>query len=214
MIKISYINISSNRILYETLNTEHEERGEAPASPSTLDSIKFNITWSNDETRLILDKYEQYLSLVGPMKKFKNKKLMWMQISKDLKNHFGVERTPQQTENRYKTILKRKKTAMDENHRTGSVRHEVMYEKELRKIAAIDDNIEPQTLRGVRFVQHKQPYSYKKPETVEKKKENKLTCVLRETLLEINRIKEEGREKRHREKMDILKKMMEVMQKK
>nr|CAI5846084.1 unnamed protein product [Callosobruchus analis] len=95
-------------ILYESPNSEYEETSEAPASlNSSSGSSKYNITWSGDETRLLLDKYKQYLSLVGQMKKFKNKKLMWIQISKDSKNQFDIERTPQQTENRYKTILKR-----------------------------------------------------------------------------------------------------------
>ncbi|XP_026829980.1 uncharacterized protein LOC113563086 [Ooceraea biroi] len=34
-----------------------------------------NDEWSDETTRFILDKYADYLELVGPMKKFKNKKI-------------------------------------------------------------------------------------------------------------------------------------------
>jgi len=34
--------------------------------------------WCDESTRLLLDKYEQYLPLIGPMKQFKSKKAMWI----------------------------------------------------------------------------------------------------------------------------------------
>lgn len=40
--------------------------------------------WSTSETKLLLEKYEEYMDRVGPMKKFKNLKAMWAQIEKDL----------------------------------------------------------------------------------------------------------------------------------
>ncbi|GLV33441.1 hypothetical protein CBL_20180 [Carabus blaptoides fortunei] len=105
--------------------------------------------WKISETKVLLDKYENYLSQVGPMKKFKTKRIMWKKISADLKEIFNVEKTDLQCENRYKTILKRKKKAVDNNHRSGSSRETIEYEEEIRKISAIDDSLEPEVLRGV-----------------------------------------------------------------
>lgn len=34
--------------------------------------------WGEKETKLLLDKYKQYLPLVGPLKKFKKKRNMWV----------------------------------------------------------------------------------------------------------------------------------------
>lgn len=60
-----------------------EKETEESESPSfnenaELDaSTKSNVDeWSDESTRLLLDKYADYLELVGPMKRFKNKKLM------------------------------------------------------------------------------------------------------------------------------------------
>ncbi|EFN80753.1 hypothetical protein EAI_12993, partial [Harpegnathos saltator] len=64
--------------------------------------------WCDASTRLLLDKYEQYLPLIGPMKQFKCKKSMWIQISQDILTELNIERNAVQCENRYKTILKRK----------------------------------------------------------------------------------------------------------
>ncbi|EZA46671.1 hypothetical protein X777_03601, partial [Ooceraea biroi] len=52
-----------------------------------------NDEWSDETTRFILDKYADYLELVGPMKKFKNKKVMWMQIAKDMETVLGIQKT-------------------------------------------------------------------------------------------------------------------------
>lgn len=69
------------------------------------------------KARLLLDKYADYLELVGPMKQFKNKKLMWMEIAKDLETVSGIQKTHIQCENRYKTILRRKRIS-DKNNST------------------------------------------------------------------------------------------------
>ncbi|EFN75850.1 hypothetical protein EAI_17033, partial [Harpegnathos saltator] len=63
--------------------------------------------WSDGSTRFLLDKYSNYSELVGPMKKFKNKKIMWIQIAKDLED-LGIQKTYIQCEIRYKTVLRKK----------------------------------------------------------------------------------------------------------
>lgn len=65
--------------------------------------------WGEEMTRMLLDKYQEYMAEVGPMKTFKTKKKMWECISTAINQTFNVKKNPQQVENRFKTILKRKK---------------------------------------------------------------------------------------------------------
>ena len=53
--------------------------------------------------------------MIGPMKQFKTKKIMWEKIATDLKNILGVSKTSLQCENQYKTIMKRNKKAISPN---------------------------------------------------------------------------------------------------
>jgi len=78
---------------------------------------------------------------------------MWIQISNDLQENLNISKTPLQIENRYKTVLKRKKKAVEDNHKSGSSRKEVQYEEELRQIAQ-DDSIEPEVLRSAKSVKY------------------------------------------------------------
>jgi len=87
------------------------------------------------------------------MKRFKTKKTMWSQISADMQKMLNISKTALQIENRYKTVLKRKKKAVENNSRSGS-REEVPFEEELRKIAHSDDSIEPEVLRSARNVKY------------------------------------------------------------
>jgi len=90
-------------------NLEMSETQSPSFENAKLDAMKSNVDeWSDESTRLLLDKYVEYLELVGPMKQFKNKKLMWLEISKDLEKNLGVQKTSIQCENRYKTVLRRK----------------------------------------------------------------------------------------------------------
>lgn len=73
---------------------------------------------------------------------------MWAQIANDLKEIINAKKTPAQVENRYKTIIKRKKKAIENNHKSGSSRQCIEYEQELLKIAAADDSVEPEVLRS------------------------------------------------------------------
>lgn len=59
-----------------------------------------------------------------------------------------------QIENRCKTVLKRKKKAVENNHKLDSLREEVPFEEELRQIAQIDDSIEPEVLRSAKSVKY------------------------------------------------------------
>ncbi|XP_042148808.1 uncharacterized protein LOC121837286 [Ixodes scapularis] len=75
---------------------------------------------SEGETRLLLDKYQSYLSRVGPMKTFKNKKAMWAAISEDIANDLGSHKTADQCQNRFKTIKKRRTERKQHNASSGA----------------------------------------------------------------------------------------------
>lgn len=99
--------------------------------------------WSKGETKLLFDKYSQYMVMIGPMKQFKTKKIMWEKIAKGLKDIIGVSKTSLQCENRYKTIMKQKKKTIDNNKSTGRSKITVSYKNELSGIVALDNSIEP-----------------------------------------------------------------------
>lgn len=77
---------------------------------------------------------------------------MWTEISKDLQDDLNISKTPLQIENRYKTVLKQKKKAVENNRKSGSSREEVPFEEELKEIGKADDSIEPEVLRSAKSV--------------------------------------------------------------
>lgn len=160
--------------------------------------------WSDTITRFLLDKYSIYLELVGPMKKFKNKKAMWLQIAEDLEEKLGIRKTYVQCENRYKTILKRKCTCEKNNSASGSKRVKVNFEDEIRKIATIDDSVDPEILQSANKVK----INIKNNESIIKK-ERKRHLNVRDTLLWIHKEKEAKKQARHEEKMTLLKRFLE-----
>lgn len=172
-------------------------------------SIKSNVDeWSDESTRLLLDKYANYLELVGPMKQFKNKKLMWMEIAKDLEINVGIKKTYIQCENRYKTILRRKRISDNNNSTSGSKRVKVSFEDEIKRIAAKDDSVEPEVLQSANniVVNVKNTDLSKTSDTIKKKKSK--NSIL-ETLVEIHKEKEIKKQERHEEKMKLLKNFLE-----
>lgn len=72
---------------------------------------------------------------------------MWIRIAEEISKKFCKVRTSVQVENRYKTILRRKKSAVENNSASGSSRQDVPFEEELHKIASTDDSIEPEVVR-------------------------------------------------------------------
>jgi hypothetical protein len=180
----------------------------------------FSDSWTDSATVFILDKYKEYLSQIGPMKKLKSKKAMWAEISKELQNNLNILKTPLQIENRYKTVLKRKKKAVENNCKSGSSREEVPFEEELREISQADDSIEPEVLRSAKSVKYlKRPLleinSSDKDSNITDVSENakdvppKTKCKLsnEERKLELFKQKEEAKERRHQEKLQLLKEL-------
>lgn len=168
-------------------------------------SIKSNDDWSDESTRLLLDKYADYLELVGPMKQFKNKKLMWMEIAKDLETVLGIQKTHIQCENRYKTILRRKRISDKNNSTSGSKRAKVSFENEIKRIAAKDDSVEPEILQSAsNIIVNTKGINLSKEAKMKKKKSSIL-----ETLVEIHKEKEIKKQERHEEKMKLLRSFLE-----
>lgn len=118
-------------------------------------SSSVNATWSDRETKLLLDYYAKYAPSVGPMKKFKCKREMFEQIGRDMFALLNVVRTGIQCETRFKTIAKRKRNEDRSNHTSGHSRCNVVFEEEFAAIRATDDSLEPEVLRGVKKVTYK-----------------------------------------------------------
>lgn len=179
----------------------------------------FSDPWTDSATVFILDKYKVYLSQIGPMKKFKSKKIMWAEISKELQENLNISKTPLQVENRYKTVLKRKKKAVENNRKSGSSREEVPFEEELREIGQADDSIEPEVLRSAKSVKYpKKPLleiTSSNEDSITDVRENvkdpppKKKCKLsnEERKLELFKQKEETKERRHQEKLQFLREL-------
>ncbi|XP_024873272.1 uncharacterized protein LOC112455506 [Temnothorax curvispinosus] len=152
------------------------------------------------------------------MKKFKSKKTMWAEISKELHENLNISKTPLQVENRYKTVLKQKK-AVENNRKSGSSREEVPFEEELREISQADDSIEPEVLRSAKSVKYpKRPLltiiSDKDSNIINvdenakdssPKRKHKLSNEERK--LELFKEKEEAKERRHQEKLQLLREL-------
>lgn len=142
---------------------------------------------------------------------------MWNKIAETINNNFHASKTGLQVENRYKTVLKRKKAAVDNNNKSGSSRMNVPYESELHKIAAIDDSVQPEVVGTASGITILKKVSDKRdadsdssdlpsPNSSGTAKKKRALSV-QEVLVEINNQKEEARERRHREKMELIREL-------
>lgn len=169
--------------------------------------------WSDEQTRYILDKYYEYLAEVGPLKKFRLKKNMWAQIAKEINEKYNSCKTATKIENRYKTVMKRKKKVVGNNSTSGAKRVKVDFEDELKKITSIDDSIEPEILQDQSNIVKKES-SIKSPIEKSSQKKDTMVSFLKKSSDEKkkqreahHREKEENRERRHREKLQLLKEL-------
>lgn len=135
---------------------------------------------------------------------------MWNQIAQDLKKILNIERTSVQCENRYKTVIKRKKKSIDNNNKSGSSRMEIEYEEELKKILAADDSIKPEILRGVKKITNNQVLKSCNIKISNTEVKKKIRKSLQDILYEINERKEAAKERRHKEKLKLLKKLCKL----
>ncbi|XP_011702913.1 PREDICTED: uncharacterized protein LOC105458971 isoform X2 [Wasmannia auropunctata] len=141
-----------DRIFVDTDTTDSKNQNpnlkiSAISQKSSCSGSGENKDWQDDETKYLLDQVYAYLPVIGPQKKFKTKKAMWLKIAEEISQKFCKIRTSVQVENRYKTILRRKKSAVENNSQSGSSRQDVPFEEEMHKIASTDDSIEPNVVR-------------------------------------------------------------------
>lgn len=182
---------------------------QQPSTSSGNSSSNEKNEWSAGDTKFVLDRYEMYLPEIGPMKRFRTKKHMWRQIADDMAKS-GVFRTAIQVENRYKTVLRRKHSVDKKRRRTGESPEPFEYDDELKKIAAIDDSVQPEVRASAGQVEVAVEVSDEEPRPSIKKKRKKASSsseIIR-ALKEIAADKEATRERRHKEKMELLKELL------
>ncbi|KAI4455621.1 hypothetical protein MML48_9g00011490 [Holotrichia oblita] len=205
---IAYVKqLISNKLIEETcinslhlIRNDELKRIEIPAANiSAIEVDVENVTedtlWNDSATKLLLDKYQLYLSKVGPMGQFKKKKKMWEQISVDLFD-----------------ILGNSKTSMH-----GASPKIIQFEQDIEKINMIDDSVQPEILMGVRkCLQIKKTNeeelnsdNEQNSHTFESSTDNdkysrKRKRDLGQILWDIQNKKEEEKNKRHQEKMALL----------
>ncbi|XP_060846976.1 uncharacterized protein LOC132926620 isoform X2 [Rhopalosiphum padi] len=160
----------------------------------------------------MLNCFHKYSKQIGPMKKFRNKKMMWTKIRQDIIKELGCSFTETQIENRYKTVLKRNKSLKKKKNTTVPSPKLSSVDEEFSKITALDDSIEPSVCVGTsssglktitKDVLQDEPQVTKKVKT-----------SLNDLLITLHKKKDEERLKRqlkrqkcHEKKMNILKKI-------
>lgn len=72
--------------------------------------------------------------------------MLFKQVSQDLADVLGCSKTPQQCENRVKTVRRQNRKACD-NNKCGAQPCPVPFDDEMRKIESIDDSLEPEVQR-------------------------------------------------------------------
>ncbi|CAH1154409.1 unnamed protein product [Phaedon cochleariae] len=195
--------------IYSLQHNEDNDSWQEEAVPFSDGNVKHRCDWTDAETKVLLEYYEQFMSNVGPMKKFKNKRNMWNKITDILNKKFNLQRTSIQVENRYKTVLKRKKSAVENNRRTGSSRMDIPFEEELNKISSLDDSIEPEVLGTAQNIQVLKPIQKENitPSVSQSIKPVRKHKSIHETLIEIHKQKEDAKERRHKEKLELIREL-------
>ncbi|KAH7969245.1 hypothetical protein HPB52_016290 [Rhipicephalus sanguineus] len=95
------------------------------------------IEWNSRESKVLLENYVRYVPQVGPDKTFRSKKDMFKRIAEHIFEETGQRRTGDQCENRYKTIMRRKRRN-GEGRTTGLARARIL----LHKAAVAEDGEE------------------------------------------------------------------------
>lgn len=122
---------------------------------------------------------------------------MWLSIA----NEFD-DKTWKQCEDRYKTVMKRKRAAVNNNNTSGSKRQCTNFDEELEKIAKLDDSIEPAIqISSQAFIQKEHSdQNQKSVRNSDKGIINKKS--IQQTLIDIAEQKEKARAIRHKERME------------
>lgn len=174
--------------------------------------------WSENETKYLLDQYRMYFPQIGPFQAFKNKTAMFEQISKDVFVKFGVKVTGLQCSTRFKNANKQRQNALSRNAVSGNSSTEIPYEDEFEDIASVNDSIEPEVLVGVNYIKSnekvKAGIGKRNSSTSDTSNSEKSECKnpkkklksnsLEDVLKEISAKAELNRDRRHKEKCQLL----------
>lgn len=131
-----------------------ETNNENP-SASSSQQCKTVLTWTEEQTHLLLSLYRSKMEEIGPLKRYRNKKQMWESISQEIAQQLDVSFTPSQVENRFKNVSKKNKDVMKNNRTSGSSIVQTPYDKDMAHIAAIDDSIEPEIIMTPTYIRRK-----------------------------------------------------------
>ncbi|EEZ98846.1 hypothetical protein TcasGA2_TC004456 [Tribolium castaneum] len=161
------------------------------------------VEWTRKETNFLLKKYNKYIVCTGPNKKFRTKRQLWQRVSQDIKNELKKNRSSAQCENRYKTILRKwRKQAGNESFEDV----ELVLTNNKRKGRKQAEKESTEDVEPV-LTNNKPSSSGNEPN-----KETELLSqkdALADVLWKIFKQKEEGRERRHREKMELIKSLLQ-----
>lgn len=87
--------------------------------------------------------YEENISELGPLKKFRTKKMVWGDIAEKLNTSFGVPFSATQVENRFKNVMRIEKKRLLNNRTSGNTKISSDFDDDIRRIAAVDDTVDP-----------------------------------------------------------------------
>ncbi|XP_075546944.1 uncharacterized protein LOC142580063 isoform X1 [Dermacentor variabilis] len=129
-------------------DTEPRRQYVVSGSDQTHDTgpRKRSIEWNSHESKVLLENYVRYVPQVGPDKKFRSKKEMFKRIADHIFEATGQRRTGEQCENRYKTIMRRKRRH-GEGRSTGLARARIL----LHTAAGAEDGEDEQ------FIEEEEP---------------------------------------------------------
>ncbi|XP_015118431.1 uncharacterized protein LOC107042074 [Diachasma alloeum] len=183
-------------------------------------------SWSIGAIKELLDLYNMYVPEMGPMKKFKTKKKMFQKIAETLNSDFQITISGGQCLSRYKTVLREYSKARKLNMISGASRQDVDYEVEIEELKAADDSLEPKIRMGVGKITHVEK-RIRMEQVSPKIRNEKLGSGTRmvkdkgpssstsnasntvsETLLFIDERREEKKDQRHKEKLDLFRELL------
>lgn len=89
--------------------------------------------WNEDQSDWLLEEYLSNIKEIVLKRQFKTKKIMWAHITEKFKNKNNINKTTDQYQNRYKTLIRRKKNQVDHNKISGNSRMSIPFEDSLKK---------------------------------------------------------------------------------
>ncbi|XP_040064658.2 chromatin assembly factor 1 subunit A-like [Ixodes scapularis] len=132
------------------------EESDGTPQNSTQNSSTQPCIWSEGESKLLLALYSRYFPEIGPFKRFKTRKHMFIKIAEEINERMNSHYTAQQCDTRFKTLKKRKTKVVDSNGKSGATRQHIEFEEEFNLIRAADDSVEPEVMMGVSQAVYKQ----------------------------------------------------------